>query len=159
MSEARLDDIIAKMLHRRPGLRQQLAHQEILRIWENVAGEQIARYVAPLEFRGHTLILGAKGSVWAQEVQTFSEEILRRIAEEVGVGRVRDIRVKVVSELPARSSSDESKSRDHPLIAADDRPNAAKSEDRSAEEILEDLRRAHRDLLRRRAQAGWPHCS
>ncbi|MFO7941501.1 MAG: DUF721 domain-containing protein [Bacillota bacterium] len=159
MSEARLDDIIAKMLHRRPGLRRQLAHQEIFGLWQRIAGAQLARYVAPLEVRGHTLILGANGSVWAQEIQTFRDEILRRIAEEIGVGEIRDIRVKVVSRLPAQSGPDRPGTRRHATFTADEIPESLTRDDRSAAEVLTDLRRAHEDLRRRRAHAGWPRCA
>ncbi len=158
MEPSRLDEIIEGVLRRRPGLRKELSHREVFSRWERIAGKALARHVAPLEFRGHTLLLGARGSAWAQELEAFREEILQRAAQEVGVGVVREIRVRVVGDLPGRKA-EEGPSATNSSDADGSRPGPRRRDDRSAEEILAEIRRAHQRRKESRRAAGWPRCT
>ena len=158
MEPSRLDEIIEGVLRRRPGLRKELSHREVFSRWERIAGPALARHVAPLEFRGHTLLLGARGSAWAQELEVFREEILERAAREVGVGVVREIRVRVVADLP-RTDPEYDRAAKPPMDAEGSAARRSRRDDRSAEEILAEIRRAHGRRKESRREAGWPRCT
>ena len=155
MAEERLGDIIESIIRSRPGLRKELSHRQVLSRWKDIAGPSLARQVIPLEFRGNTLILGARGSVWAQEAEMFKDEILRRTSEEVGVGVVREIRIKVVSDFPGETGDEDF---DAPSLDPEATPLPCEDADRDADAILEDMRIAHQRLRDSRRQAGWPLC-
>lgn len=156
MTEQRLDEILKRLIRRRPGLRRELAHQQVFARWESIAGSKLAQYVVPLEVRGQTLVLGARGSAWAQELQSFQDELLRRTAQEVGKGVIRDLRVKVIGSVPnrfhAQNVSKTSVSNARPHVHS--RP----SRDREAREILQDIQDAHRHRKASFQTAGCPRC-
>jgi predicted nucleic acid-binding Zn ribbon protein len=63
--------------------------------WRDVVGELIAREAAPVSERAGTLTVNCSASVWAQELELMSEDIITRLNAQLPEGRLKDLRCVV----------------------------------------------------------------
>ena len=89
---------------RRLGRHQSGIHPEIWSRWSDIVGPELAKRVMPEGMRGKTLILAVKSSAWMQELSFLKAKLIERLAEEIGPGVVREIRMVLDPELPVRPS-------------------------------------------------------
>jgi len=76
----------------RLGYREHLREREILAAWPKVAGEALAERSQALRLRRGVLFVRVASAAWCQELQFLKAAIIDRYAEDLGPGRVRDIR-------------------------------------------------------------------
>jgi predicted nucleic acid-binding Zn ribbon protein len=77
------------------GWQSHLAAGDLLAIWEQVVGPQLAGQTAPLRLQGGVLVLAASSSLWAAEVRLLTRMITERINERMGEGTVHQVTVSV----------------------------------------------------------------
>jgi predicted nucleic acid-binding Zn ribbon protein len=77
-----------------PALHRRLNAVEIIAVWDDLAGEVVARHVQPMALDKGVLTLEADSSVWRQEVSLIRTELADRINARLGLKTVREIRIK-----------------------------------------------------------------
>jgi predicted nucleic acid-binding Zn ribbon protein len=77
-------------------LADELAPQTVLgdvqRAWPQVVGPAIAAQAQPVSERGGVLTVGCAASVWAQELDLMSVQIVERLNAAVGSGAISRLR-------------------------------------------------------------------
>lgn len=88
----RIGTFLPPVLHRL-GIAGRIREQTSLRAWRDAVGEMIARRTETLAIRDGVLWVAVDGSSWMQELAARRREILARLAEHVGPGVIRDVRL------------------------------------------------------------------
>ena len=78
---ARVGDILPTVL-KSIGLDQRLREQEILAIWPEVVGEEVAARTQPFKIERGVLHVRVDHSTWMQELHFMEQEILRKLKEK-----------------------------------------------------------------------------
>jgi len=84
-------DVLAD-LTRDAGWDSQLAREDVVRTWAEVAGEDTARHTRPVAFTQGTLTVQADSTAWAKQLQLMRSQILSEIVQrfpEAGVDGIR----------------------------------------------------------------------
>lgn len=76
------------------------AVRELLAIWSEVVGPELARRSWPQRAERETLWLGVDDSAWIQEIDFLAPEILQRLRERLPHLRCRRIRCRVTPATP-----------------------------------------------------------
>jgi predicted nucleic acid-binding Zn ribbon protein len=71
--------------------------------WPDIVGPQLALHTKPESFESGELTVLADSSAWATQVRLMAPQLLKRLAEELGHGTVRHIRVNGPAGSPRRS--------------------------------------------------------
>jgi predicted nucleic acid-binding Zn ribbon protein len=82
------------------GWRQQAAMGAVFGNWPEIVGREVAAHTRPESFDDGELTVAADSDAWATQVRYLAPKVLARLAEELGAGTVRRIRV----HGPSRSS-------------------------------------------------------
>lgn len=88
-----VSDVLAA-LTREAGWDSQLAREDVVRTWDEVAGEETARHTNPVAFVDGTLTVQADSTAWAKQLQIMRSQILSEIVRrfpEAGVDGIRFI--------------------------------------------------------------------
>jgi predicted nucleic acid-binding Zn ribbon protein len=83
------------------GWRQRAAVGTVFGGWADIVGPQLAAHTQPESFDDGELVVLADSTAWATQVRLLAPQLLRRLAEELGAGTVRKVRVRAPSG-PAR---------------------------------------------------------
>src|SRR6516164_5909137 len=83
------------------GWRQRAAVGAVFGGWAEIVGPQLAAHTKPDSFEDGELVVLADSAAWATQVRLLAPQLLRRLAEELGAGTVRKVRVRAPSG-PAR---------------------------------------------------------
>ncbi|GAA1997744.1 DUF721 domain-containing protein [Microbacterium ulmi] len=81
-------------LTRKAGWDSQLAREDVVRTWHEVAGADTARHTRPVAFGDATLTVQADSTAWAKQLQLMRAQILSEIVRrfpEAGVESIRFI--------------------------------------------------------------------
>jgi predicted nucleic acid-binding Zn ribbon protein len=84
------------------GWREQAAVGAVFGHWAEIVGPQLALHAKPESFESGELTVTADSSAWAAQLRLMAPQLVKRLAEELGHGAVRRIRVKGPTG-PARS--------------------------------------------------------
>jgi predicted nucleic acid-binding Zn ribbon protein len=76
------------------GWREKAAVGAVFGHWADIVGPQLALHTTPESFEAGELTVSADSSAWAAQVRLMAPQMLKRLAEELGHGTVRHIRVK-----------------------------------------------------------------
>jgi len=95
-SPRRLADLIEGAVGR-PAIIKQLKARRAMRLWAECVGAVLAEKCRPSSFSDGRLIVTAKSSAWAQELQFHKATIRQRFNELVGEELVSDVRIQVGS--------------------------------------------------------------
>ncbi|HEY0936950.1 MAG TPA: DUF721 domain-containing protein, partial [Trebonia sp.] len=76
------------------GWRERAAVGAVFGHWADIVGPQLALHTKPEAFEAGELTVAADSSAWATQVRLMAPQLLKRLAEELGHGTVRHIRVK-----------------------------------------------------------------
>jgi predicted nucleic acid-binding Zn ribbon protein len=68
--------------------------EEVFRRWPEVAGP-LAEHATPVSVRDGVLVVAVNHAAWATEVRYRQHEVLDRLDERVGAGRVNRIDVRI----------------------------------------------------------------
>ena len=63
--------------------------------WAEIVGEDVAAHSRPLSIDGETLVIVASDPTWASELRWLENEVLSRLTEVSGSGRVSKVNVRV----------------------------------------------------------------
>jgi predicted nucleic acid-binding Zn ribbon protein len=63
--------------------------------WEELVGPAIAAHVRPIRLDAEALVVTVDHPAWATEVRQFGEELLDRVASEVGVARPDRLEIRI----------------------------------------------------------------
>ena len=85
------------------GWRERAAVGAVFGHWPDIVGPQLALHTKPESFEAGELTVSADSSAWATQVRLMAPQLLKRLAEELGHGTVRHIRVNGPSGPPRRS--------------------------------------------------------
>jgi len=83
------------------GWRERAAVGAVFGHWADIVGPQLALHTKPESFESGELTVSADSPAWATQVRLMAPQLLRRLAEELGHGTIRHIRVNGPSG-PAR---------------------------------------------------------
>ena len=61
--------------------------------WRDVVGGQIADHCTPETFEDGVLVVRTDSTSWATNLKLLAPQLLRRLADDVGEGVVREVRV------------------------------------------------------------------
>lgn len=86
-----LGDILARVLEGE-ALERKLKHPAVFRSWASMVGPLLARRCWPVSVRKGVLLVRVAGPIWMQELQFQKTELLEKLAEIAGPGRIQDIR-------------------------------------------------------------------
>jgi predicted nucleic acid-binding Zn ribbon protein len=75
------------------GWRQHAAIGAVFADWPEIVGLQLAAHTKPESFDDGQLTVIADSDAWAAQVRLLAPQLLKRLAEELGAGTVRRIRV------------------------------------------------------------------
>jgi predicted nucleic acid-binding Zn ribbon protein len=84
------------------GWRERAAVGAVFGHWPDIVGPQLALHTKPESFEAGELTVSADSPAWATQVRLMSPQLLKRLAEELGHGTVRHIRVNGPSGPPRR---------------------------------------------------------
>lgn len=76
------------------GWRQRAAVGAVFGGWPELVGPQLAAHTRPESFDAGELTVTADSAAWATQVRLMAPQLLKRLAEELGHGAVRVIRVR-----------------------------------------------------------------
>jgi predicted nucleic acid-binding Zn ribbon protein len=76
------------------GWRQRAAIGAVFGGWEEIVGPELAAHTKPEAFDDGDLLISANSAVWATQVRLLAPQMLKRLAEELGSGVVRRVRVR-----------------------------------------------------------------
>jgi predicted nucleic acid-binding Zn ribbon protein len=86
-----LGDVIAD-LTRQAGWDAQLAREDVVRTWDEVAGADTASHTRPVAFSDGTLTIQADSTAWAKQLQLMRSHIMSEIVRRFPEARVESIR-------------------------------------------------------------------
>jgi predicted nucleic acid-binding Zn ribbon protein len=84
------------------GWREKAAVGAVFGHWADIVGPQLALHTKPESFDGGELTVSADSPAWATQVRLMAPQLLKRLAEELGHGTVRHIRVNGPAGPPRR---------------------------------------------------------
>jgi predicted nucleic acid-binding Zn ribbon protein len=85
------------------GWREKAAVGAVFGHWQDIVGPQLALHTRPETFDSGELTVSADSPAWATQVRLMAPQLLKRLAEELGHGTVRHIRVNGPSGPPRRA--------------------------------------------------------
>jgi predicted nucleic acid-binding Zn ribbon protein len=85
------------------GWREKAAVGAVFGHWQDIVGPQLALHTKPESFDSGELTVSADSPAWATQLRLMAPQLLKRLAEELGHGTVRHIRVNGPSGPPRRA--------------------------------------------------------
>jgi predicted nucleic acid-binding Zn ribbon protein len=85
------------------GWRERASVGAVFGHWPDIVGPQLALHTKPEHFEAGELTVSTDSPAWATQVRLMAPQLLKRLAEELGHGTVRHIRVTGPSGPPRRS--------------------------------------------------------
>jgi predicted nucleic acid-binding Zn ribbon protein len=80
---ARLGGLLPAVLERL-GVRDQVRRMEVLELWPDIVGEQLAQCTKAKDITGATLFVEVRSSAWLMELNMMREDFLARVNDRVG---------------------------------------------------------------------------
>jgi len=80
-------------LARRNKLFLQIKSRMVLREWEGIVGEHVARHTTPF-INGNTLVITCDDPIWLMEISFFKDEIKRKFNDLAGIEIVKKVVLK-----------------------------------------------------------------
>jgi predicted nucleic acid-binding Zn ribbon protein len=74
------------------GIGERIAEASVLPEWPERVGEAIAAVTTPLRVSRGTLVVAVRSSAWLMELKLMEREIVRRLNDGRGQGRIQAIR-------------------------------------------------------------------
>jgi predicted nucleic acid-binding Zn ribbon protein len=63
--------------------------------WEHLVGPAVAAHVKPVRIDAESLVVAVDHPAWATQVRHLGDELLDRVADEVGVARPNRVEIRV----------------------------------------------------------------
>jgi len=65
-------------------------------VWAEVAGPAVAAEASPVSERGGVLTINCRASVWAQELDLMSAQLITRLNAAIGAEEISELRCRTV---------------------------------------------------------------
>lgn len=88
-----LEQVVSGYAARR-GWGRRLKGARIHAVWDEIAGEELARHVVPVRLAGGVLVVRAESPAWATQVSYLAGQLLTRANEVLGEGEVQTVTVQ-----------------------------------------------------------------
>jgi len=85
-----LADILSTAL-KQLGLGTKIKQYELLNLWDQIVGEQIAKVTTAESIRDGKLFINVKHSAWRNELQYLKQELIQKINEKMNQEIIKDI--------------------------------------------------------------------
>ncbi len=85
-------------ISRSRGWDRRMAPYRVFELWDSVCGRELRDVAAPLEIRGHTLVVAVRDQVWVNQLSFLAEDLRGRINVLVGGDFFSRIRFVVDAE-------------------------------------------------------------
>jgi len=76
------------------GWRERAAVGSVFGSWDQIVGPDLAAHTRPEAFDDGELVVAADSTAWATQLRLLAPQLLRRLADELGPGTVRKVRVR-----------------------------------------------------------------
>jgi predicted nucleic acid-binding Zn ribbon protein len=76
------------------GWRERAAVGTVFGDWRRIVGDELAAHSRPESFEDGELTVSADSDVWATQLRVLASQLVKRLADELGHGVVRRIRVR-----------------------------------------------------------------
>ncbi len=86
-----LGNILARVMEGE-ALERKLKHSAVFRNWSRIVGPLLARRCWPVSVKKGVLLVRVAGPLWMQELHFQKTELLKKVTEAAGPGRIEDIR-------------------------------------------------------------------
>ena len=143
---------------RRQGLLDQFREQEPLLVWNEIAGENMAKLAAPLRVREGIFYIQVKNPVVAQQLEMLKDRYLKKLNEALIDTKITDLRFRV-GKIHVQSEPEE------PIMEPEQFDDSLVSkvlneiEEGPLRDSLESMMRYHLTLDARRKQEGFKECT
>lgn len=97
---AKLGDALQDYL-RDSGLDERIEQAAVVPEWEQLVGDAIAAVTVPVRVSRGTLLVAVRTSTWLMELRLMERDILRRVNEGRGRGRIERIRFVMTGDEDA----------------------------------------------------------
>ena len=94
-NQASLREVLDGLLGRL-GLARRMQEQRALSLWAAIAGPRAAQSSQALRVRDGIMHVAVRTPAWAQQLTMARMELLRRLAQELGEGIIRELRFQAV---------------------------------------------------------------
>ncbi len=94
-------------LTKRLGLAPPDALSQVFAGWDLLVGDLLASHIRPIGLRDNVLTVEVIEPAWATQLKFLGDDLIRRVNEQVGVGTVTELVVRVVG-VQRRSNRDRS---------------------------------------------------
>ena len=79
----RVDVVVSSVLEKH-GLREQVKRMEVLELWPEIVGEQLAQVTRAMSVADAALIVEVRNSAWLMELSMMKGDFLARVNERLG---------------------------------------------------------------------------
>lgn len=86
----RIGELLKKTLQS-AGIAERVDRQAAVTFWEEIVGPKLAEKTRALRVEKDVLKVKVASAPWRNEMVFFKEEILKKIAEKIGEGKIKDI--------------------------------------------------------------------
>ncbi|MEO0092230.1 MAG: DUF721 domain-containing protein [candidate division WOR-3 bacterium] len=77
------------------GFTPMLIQQQVISMWSQVVGEQIAKNTQPIKVEGKTLIVVVSNPIWRNELKFLKSKIIKKLNDQIGEKAIADIRFRL----------------------------------------------------------------
>jgi predicted nucleic acid-binding Zn ribbon protein len=84
------------------GWRERAAVGSVFGSWDQIVGADLAAHTRPEAFDDGELLVTADSAAWATQVRLLAPQLIKRLAEELGAGTVRRVKVRGPGAPPRR---------------------------------------------------------
>ncbi|HEY8340974.1 MAG TPA: DUF721 domain-containing protein [Egibacteraceae bacterium] len=89
---APLGEVLRRVVERR-GWDRRLEGARVHQVWEEIAGEELARHAQPVRLVGGVLVVRAESAAWATQVRYLAGTLMERANAVLGPGQVTKVTV------------------------------------------------------------------
>ncbi len=89
-----LGDLLPKVFDKL-GFTNRLLQEQVISLWPNVVGDQIAKNTKPVKVEGQTLIVVASNPIWCNELKYLKPEIIKKLNALIGKTVIKNIKFRM----------------------------------------------------------------
>lgn len=86
----KIGELVKKAL-KSAGIAERVEKQQAVVFWPEIVGPKIAQKTTAMRIEKDVLIVKVVSAPWRNELVFFKKEILKKIAERIGDGKIKDI--------------------------------------------------------------------
>jgi hypothetical protein len=128
----------------------------VFRLWQEVAGKQFSKNAVPARFYDGVLEVVVSSSVWANQLDLFAPEIIKKINQALGEARIEKIKFRVGKiKAPEERKREDGKEKEKSGKGSE---NNGGEQEKTAEEILNSILRRRQKTEEQQRARGLVAC-